>query len=123
MLGSWMTSPRSYGIPYRAVSTLAISNPTTFTNLSFLVNGVERMTITPYGDIGIATQAPSAKLHISGGAASTGLALNVEIRHPSSLAREEGREWMLNGEPGRVFVSGSRRGRARHADPGRFVFQ
>ncbi|MBI2574780.1 hypothetical protein HYV82_02760 [Candidatus Woesearchaeota archaeon] len=76
MLGSWKPNERSYGVPYRAVSTLAVSNPTTFTNLSFLVNGVERMTITPYGDIGIGTQAPSAKLHISG-AASTGLALNV----------------------------------------------
>ncbi len=76
MLGSWKPNERSYGVPYRAVSTLAVSNPTTFTNLSFLVNGVERMTITPYGDIGIGTQAPSAKLHISG-ASLTGLALNV----------------------------------------------
>jgi len=53
----------------------------------------------------------------------TGLVLNSEIRHPSSLASEEGREWMLNGEPGRVLVSGSRKGRARHADRGRFVFR
>ncbi|MBI2575264.1 hypothetical protein HYV82_05260, partial [Candidatus Woesearchaeota archaeon] len=76
MLGSWAPNPRSYGVPYRAVSTLAISNPTTFTNLSFLTAGSEKMTITPYGDVGITTPAPSAKLHISGSSLSS-LSMNI----------------------------------------------
>ncbi len=76
MLGGWAANPRSYGVPYRAISTLAVSNPTTFTNLSFLTAGSEKMTITPYGDIGIGTQAPKAKLHISGSSLSW-LSMNV----------------------------------------------
>ncbi|MBI2142078.1 hypothetical protein HYU15_01140, partial [Candidatus Woesearchaeota archaeon] len=75
-LGGWMPNSRSYGAFYRAVNTIMVSSPASFTNLSILTAGVERMTLTPSGDVGIATQAPKARLEISG-ASLTGLALNA----------------------------------------------
>ncbi len=75
-LGGWMPNSRSYGAFYRAVNTIMVSNPTSFTNLSFLTAGSEKMTITASGDVGISTQAPKAKLEISG-ASLSGLALNA----------------------------------------------
>ena len=75
-LGGWMANPRSYSVPFQTINTLQIANPTTFYNFSILTAGSERLTITPSGNVGIGTTAPTEKLSIGG---------NVNIAGSQSL--------------------------------------
>jgi|GEM_PF-2197953 len=74
MLGGWMANPRSYSVPFQSTNTIQVSNPTTFANLSFLTAGSEKMTITPYGRVGIGTTAPSSQMSVLGTASQLSLA-------------------------------------------------
>ena len=75
------TAPASsYGIPDAGLGKLQFYNSTNAmidvtdatAKLHFALNGALRMSITPAGDVGIATSTPSAKLHVVGNAITTG---------------------------------------------------
>jgi len=62
-------------------ANVAAVHSTSTSPISFSINGTERMRITNAGDIGIGTDAPQEKLHISGGG-------NVAIDRGSSFGSE-----------------------------------
>lgn len=53
MLGGWMANPRSYSAPFNTLNTIRIANPTTFSSLQLMSGGVDRIDISPNGEIGI----------------------------------------------------------------------
>ena len=69
-LGGWMATPRSFSPPFQAVNTLKIVNPIMHQNLSLFSGGVERLTITSVGRVGIGTTSPISAFSIHNPAAS-----------------------------------------------------
>jgi len=53
MLGGWMSNSRSYSAPFNTINTIRVANPTTFSSLQLMSGGVNRIDISPSGNIGI----------------------------------------------------------------------